>query len=89
MPKQDSANTPYPDRLLRIADVTAITSLSKSCLLLWVAQGRFPKPATPSSNLRLWRLSQVMAWMENMFEQPNGGSCSATTNAVGGASDAD
>ena len=29
-------------QLLRIRDVSKLTTLSKSCIYLWVAQGRFP-----------------------------------------------
>ncbi len=67
MSNKVNANT-YPDRLLRIADVVAITTLSKSCILLWIAQDRFPKPADPSSTIKVWRLSDVMAWMDQLFE---------------------
>ena len=78
MSNHTTANT-YPDRLLRIADVVAITTLSKSCILLWVAQDRFPKPADPSSTVKVWRLSQVMAWMDELFSNP---SCDPTTEAI-------
>ena len=32
------------NQLLRINDLTALTTLSKSCIKLWVAQGKFPPP---------------------------------------------
>lgn len=78
MSNKITANT-YPDRLLRIADVVAITTLSKSCILLWVAQDRFPKPADPSSTVKVWRLSQVMAWMDELFTNQ---SCTSRTEAI-------
>ena len=50
-------------QLLRIRDVSKLTTLSKSCIQLWVAQGRFPKPLTISATVKVWRLSQVNDWI--------------------------
>ena len=50
-------------QLLRIRDVSKLTTLSKSCIHLWVAQGRFPKPLTISATVKVWRLSQVNDWI--------------------------
>jgi predicted DNA-binding transcriptional regulator AlpA len=51
------------DQLLRIQDVVAMTTLSKSCINLWVAQGRFPKPLAISATVKVWRLSQINDWL--------------------------
>jgi predicted DNA-binding transcriptional regulator AlpA len=57
--------SPSPDaQLLRIRDVSKLTTLSKSCIQLWVAQGRFPKPLTISATVKVWRLSQISDWLE-------------------------
>lgn len=61
------------DQLLRIEDVVALTTLSKSCINLWVAQGRFPKPSSPSKTLKLWRLGDVRRWTDSMFHGEVGG----------------
>ena len=50
-------------QLLRISDVSKLTTLSKSCIQLWVAQGRFPKPLTISATVKVWRLSQISDWL--------------------------
>ena len=50
-------------QLLRIRDVSKLTTLSKSCIQLWVVQGRFPKPLTISATVKVWRLSQVNDWI--------------------------
>ena len=50
-------------QLLRIRDVSKLTTLSKSCIHLWVVQGRFPKPLTISATVKVWRLSQVNDWI--------------------------
>jgi len=71
-----------PDaQLLRINDVVALTTLSKSCINLWVAVGKFPKPMTLSPTLKAWRLKDVVAWIDEQYacstpsttsnEQPN------------------
>jgi predicted DNA-binding transcriptional regulator AlpA len=52
------------DKLLRIHDVVDLTTLSRSCINLWVAQGRFPKPLSPSHTIKLWRLSDIQGWVD-------------------------
>ena len=52
------------DKLLRIHDVVDLTTLSRSCINLWVAQGRFPKPLAPSHTIKLWRLSDIKDWVD-------------------------
>ena len=51
-------------RLLRINEVAELTTLSKSCIHLWVAQGRFPAPLTLSPTVKVWRQSQLLSWVE-------------------------
>ena len=51
-------------QLLRIRDVSKLTTLSKSCIHLWVAQGRFPKPLTLSATIKVWRASQITEWLK-------------------------
>jgi predicted DNA-binding transcriptional regulator AlpA len=62
--KVSSHQPSSPDaQLLRISDVSKLTTLSKSCIQLWVAQGRFPKPLTISATVKVWRLSQIIDWL--------------------------
>jgi prophage regulatory protein len=51
------------DQLLRIQDVAALTTLSKSCINLWVVQGRFPKPITLSKTVKLWSMRNIRKWL--------------------------
>ena len=53
------------DQLLRIQDVAALTTLSKSCINLWVAQGRFPKPITLSKTVKLWSIASIRKWIND------------------------
>jgi prophage regulatory protein len=55
--------------LLRIKDVCARTSLAKSTINLWVAQGKFPKPITLSPTIKVWRSQQIMDWIELLAMQ--------------------
>jgi predicted DNA-binding transcriptional regulator AlpA len=55
------------DQLLRIDDVVVFTTLSKSCINLWVAQGKFPKPSSPSKTLKMWRLGDIRKWSNSLF----------------------
>jgi prophage regulatory protein len=63
------------DQLLRIRDVVKLTTLSKSCINLWVAQDRFPKPLALSNTLKVWRSSDIRKWTDCQFSsssQSNG-----------------
>lgn len=64
-------------QLLRINDIVAMTTLSKSCVRLWIAQGRFPPPLALSSTLKVWRSTDVFDWIEQQF----GGSKSSHPSA--------
>lgn len=56
------------DQLLRIEAASQLTTLSKSCINLWVAQGKFPKPTCLSKTVKVWRMGQLRAWMDDAFE---------------------
>jgi prophage regulatory protein len=56
------------NQLLRIQEVSALTSLAKSTINLWVAQGNFPKPTLLSPTLKVWRISDIDAWIDQHFK---------------------
>lgn len=56
--------TESDDQLLRIKDVAKLTTLSKSCINLWVAQGRFVPPITLSPTVKVWKLQEISNWIE-------------------------
>ena len=62
-------DTTNPNRLLRLGDVSQLTSLGKSTINLWVAQGKFPAPTTISPTIKVWRLRDVEEWIENVFSK--------------------
>lgn len=64
----DPIKTEYDDQLLRINEVSKLTTLSKSSINLWVAQDRFPKPINLSKTVKVWRLRDVRDWAERMQE---------------------
>ena len=64
--------SPSSDQLLRIHDVVALTTLSKSCINLWVAQERFPKPIALSSTVKVWRATDISFWIEMQFDSMRG-----------------
>ncbi len=51
-------------QLIRIDQVSAITTLAKSSINLWVAQSKFPKPITLSTTVKVWKLQDVVNWIE-------------------------
>jgi prophage regulatory protein len=57
------------NQLLRIKEVSDLTSIAKSTINLWVVQGKFPKPITLSATIKVWKMQQLLDWIE---EQSNG-----------------
>ena len=60
------------NKLLRISDLTVLTTLSKSCIKLWVAQGKFPPPIPLSNTVKVWTASSISQWIrtqEKAMEQ--------------------
>ena len=53
-----------PNQLVRIEQVSKVTTLAKSSINLWVAQGKFPKPIMLSPVVKVWRLSDINSWIE-------------------------
>lgn len=51
-------------QLIRIDQVSAITTLAKSSINLWVSQSKFPKPITLSATVKVWKLQDVSNWIE-------------------------
>ena len=62
------------DRFIRIDEVTKISSLAKSTINLWVAEGRFPQPVMLSSVIRVWWLSDITDWMDSFNNHNDEGS---------------
>jgi prophage regulatory protein len=56
------------NQLLRIKEVSDLTSIAKSTINLWVAQGKFPKPISLSPTIKVWRTQQLLDWID---EQSN------------------
>ena len=56
--------TESDDQLLRINEVSKLTTLSKSSINLWITQGRFPKPITLSKTVKVWKLLDLKDWID-------------------------
>jgi len=52
------------DRVVRRAEVQAITGLSRSSIYEAMAIGDFPKPIRIGKRAVGWRLSAIMAWLD-------------------------
>jgi len=55
-------------KLLRLKDVSKFTSLGQSTINLWVAQEKFPKPTVLSMTIKVWRLKDVVAWIDQKVD---------------------
>jgi len=53
------------NQLLRIQEVSNLTSLAKSTINLWVTQGKFPKPILLSPSIKVWRMEQINQFIES------------------------
>ena len=51
------------DRLIRIQEVSDITSLARSTIYKYIQDGNFPKQKGGMNRMALWRLSDVQAWV--------------------------
>ena len=52
------------DRLLRLAELTAILGISRSTVYRYLAAGRLPQPIHLSSRCIAWKASTISAWMD-------------------------
>lgn len=55
------------NQLLRIEEVCELTTLGKSTINLWVAQGKFPKPIHLSPTIKVWRLGDIVLWINTQI----------------------
>jgi len=56
------------NQLLRINEVCHQTSVAKSTINLWVAQGKFPKPFLLSPTIKVWKQSTVQDWIDSHLQ---------------------
>ena len=64
LPQSSKQDFVRHSQLIRIDEVSAITTLAKSSINLWVAQSRFPKPIVLSPTVKVWKLLDVSNWIE-------------------------
>jgi prophage regulatory protein len=55
------------NQLLRIHEVSKLTSLGKSTINLWVAQTKFPKPIHLSPTIKVWKLEDIVLWINSQI----------------------
>ena len=51
--------------LMRIQEVSDLIGISKSCIRLWAAQGRFPKPLNLSKTLKPFVGEEIRQWIKD------------------------
>jgi prophage regulatory protein len=61
-----------PERLLRIAQVEAVTGLKKTSIYDLQRKGKFPKPVKLSSRCVAWPQSAIDAWIANCISGGGG-----------------
>ncbi len=61
-PGHRGSGAPGPDRLISIADVCRITSLSRTTIWRLESAGKFARRLRCSPNRVAWRLSEVLQW---------------------------
>ena len=68
--EHQSTCTKEEAQLLRIHDVAMLTTLSKSCINLWVSEDKFPEPITLCPTVKVWRLKDVVNWIADQSVKP-------------------
>ena len=54
-------------QLLRIEEVCDLTTLGKSTINLLVSQRKFPKPIHLSPTIKVWRLEDIVLWVNSQI----------------------
>ncbi|MDX1346967.1 MAG: AlpA family phage regulatory protein [Thiomicrorhabdus chilensis] len=54
-------------KLIRISEVSNLTTISKSHIYTLARQGKFPKPRKISVNTSVWLESEILQWMEEQL----------------------
>lgn len=67
-------------RYLRISEVAARTSLGRSTIYRWSAEGRFPAPVLLGGRALRWVEAEVEEWLRKWLEKSRGGSARAMRN---------
>jgi len=57
-----------PSKLLRLKEVSQLTSLGKSTINLWVTQDKFPKPIALSATIKVWRRKDLTDWIDKQVD---------------------
>ena len=65
LPQSSKHDLAQSSQLIRIGEVSAITTLAKSSINLWVTQSRFPKPIVLSPTVKVWKLQDISDWIEH------------------------
>lgn len=47
---------------------TGLLPVTEKTIWTWVREGKFPKPLKLSSNVTVWRMSEVEAWIEEQAD---------------------
>ena len=53
------------NQLVRIKDVSALTTLARSTIWAKVATKEFPAPIKLSPSISVWRTAEIEAWIES------------------------
>lgn len=63
--RDGNQNALVKNQLLRIAEVSALTTLAKSTINLWESTGRFPKSIALSPTIKVWTLESIANWLDS------------------------
>ena len=68
-----------PNQLVRINEVVQLLSLGKSTIRLWVAQGKLPEPIALSATIKVWRMQDLLDWIDRQSKKPTSTNTSSNT----------
>ena len=56
-----------PFKIIRISEVSKLTTISKSHIYTLARSGKFPKPRKITTNTSVWIESEILTWMEEQL----------------------
>ena len=57
------------DRVIRVGEVAGILGIAKSTVWLWDSQGKLPKSFKLTAATTVWRLSEIMDWLDSKQQE--------------------
>ena len=62
----------YPQKVIRLAELTLFTGLRRTQIALLIAEGRFPRPVRISARRNCWLAEEIAVWQAERIAERDG-----------------